>query len=212
MGLKDRNLQDLTRCAADVLRQGGVVAYPTETSYGLGASIEAIDALFRIYEIKRRPQDKPLLVIVKDPSWLERLAAHIPEAAYPIMEKFWPGPLTILFSARPGLPWPLCASTGKVGVRVSSHSVAAALVERLGAPITATSANLSGHPAANTAAEVMKQLGSCPKGLDFILDAGPAHGGQPSSIVDITVDPPVILRQGAVSREDILALCAKGRA
>ena len=200
--------------AVATLKCGGVVAYPTETSYGLGASIEAEGALDRIYKIKRRPKDKPLLVIIKDASWLGRLAARVPESAYPLMKNLWPGPLTILFPAKPGLPWPLCASTGKVGIRVSSHPVAAALVQELGVPITATSANLSGRPPANTAEEVMEQLGSGPlcKGLDFILDASPAHGGQPSSIVDITTDAPIILRQGAISQEDILALCGKGRA
>lgn len=202
-------VNDLVRRAVSTLKRGGVVAYPTETSYGLGASIEVECALDRIYEIKRRPKDKPLLVIIKDASWLKGLAADIPISSYPLMERFWPGPLTILFSARPGLPSSLCASTGKIGVRVSSHPIAMALLDGLGSPITATSANLAGSPSLNTAEEVMMQLVSPPP--DFILNGGPAPGGPPSTIVDVTMDTPVIVRQGAIPQGDIQVLYGKGR-
>lgn len=202
-------VNDLVRRAVSTLKRGGVVAYPTETSYGLGASIEVECALDRIYEIKRRPKEKPLLVIIKDASWLKRLAADIPMSSYPLMERFWPGPLTILFSARPGLPSPLCASTGKIGVRVSSHPIAMALLDGFGGPVTATSANLTGFPSLNTAEEVIMQLVSPPP--DFILDGGPASGGPPSTIVDVTMDPPVIVRQGAIPQGDIQVLYGKGR-
>jgi L-threonylcarbamoyladenylate synthase len=195
--------------AISTLKSGGVIAYPTETSYGLGASIEALGALDRIYEIKKRPADKPLLVIIKDASWLKGLTANIPASSYPLMERFWPGPLTILFPARPGLPSPLCASTGKIGIRVSSHPIAMALLDGLGGPITATSANLTGFPSSNSAQEVMAQLVSPPP--DFILDGGPAPGGLPSTIVDVTADPPVIVRHGAIGQGDIQALYVKGR-
>ena len=195
--------------AVATLKCGGVVAYPTETSYGLGASIEAEGALDRIYKIKRRPKDKPLLVIIKDASWLKGLVADIPAYSLPLMERFWPGPLTILFPARPGLPSSLCASTGKIGVRISSHPIAIALLDGLGSPITATSANLTGFPSLNTAQEVMAQLVS--PAPDFILDGGPSPGGLPSTIVDVTADSPVIVRQGAIGQGDIQALHAKGR-
>ncbi|MGQ9499867.1 MAG: L-threonylcarbamoyladenylate synthase [Dissulfurimicrobium sp.] len=201
--------KDLIMRAISTLKNGGVIAYPTETSYGLGASIEALGALDRIYEIKKRPADKPLLVIIKDTSWLKWLVADIPDYSLPLMERFWPGPLTILFSARPGLPFQLCASTGKIGVRISSHPIATALLDGLDGPITATSANLTGFSSLNSAQEVIAQLVSPPP--DFILDGGPAPGGPPSTIVDVTANPPVIVRHGAICQEDIQALYVKGR-
>ena len=191
----------LIRLAADIIKRGGVVAFPTETSYGLGASIIQTEALERIYVIKKRPRHKPLLVLISDTSDLIRLASRVPPAAVALMERLWPGPLTLLLPARPGLPWPLCADTGKVGVRISSHPWAHSLVTILGNPVTATSANLSGHPAACKAEEVADQLRSTPP--DYILDGGPVSGGPPSTIIDVSIDPPEIIREGAISPKDI---------
>jgi L-threonylcarbamoyladenylate synthase len=208
--LKEADLtgSDLDRAvseAAKVLRAGGVVAYPTETSYGLGAVIDCKGALSRIFEIKARRKDKPLLVIIGDPAFLSELAACVPDQAKMLMERFWPGPLTILFPAKAGLPWPLCGQTGKIGLRISSHHVARALVNEVGRPVTATSANRSGLIAARTAQEVAEYL--IDPAPDYILDGGPSPGGPPSSIVDVTVNPPAIIREGAIGAEDILALC-----
>jgi L-threonylcarbamoyladenylate synthase len=187
--------------AASILRKGGVVAYPTETSYGLGASILSFDALERIFAIKHRPKEKPLLVLVADVSELSSLAAEIPDAAVSLMERFWPGPLTILFPSKPGLPWPLCGDTGKIGVRISTHPWARALLNALGNPITATSANLSGHPSTYLAEEVASQLADPPP--DLILDGGIATGHPPSTIVDASTQPFRLVRKGAIHPRDI---------
>jgi L-threonylcarbamoyladenylate synthase len=187
--------------AASILRKGGVVAYPTETSYGLGASISSVAALERIFAIKHRPREKPLLVLVADVSELAGLAAEIPDAAVSLMERFWPGPLTILFPSRPGRPWPLCGDTGKIGVRISAHPWARALVKALGNPITATSANLSGHPSAYLAEDVARQLADPPP--DLILDGGVTAGHPPSTIVDASTQPLRLVRKGAIDPRDI---------
>ncbi len=202
--------KDLIERAARILREGGVVAFPTETSYGLGASIRNLEALERIYKIKRRPKDKPLLVLIPDISHLELLAAEIPEVVKPLAERFWPGPLTLIFRAKPDLPWPLCASTGKVGVRISSNPWAKALLEAVGHPITATSANVSGAPPATTAQEVAEALKD--PAPDMILDGGRVPGMPPSTILDVSVDPPRLLRVGVIVSEDIPILHEKGPA
>lgn len=191
----------LIQRAADIIRKGGVIAFPTETSYGLGASIKNVYALERIYIIKKRPRDKPLLILISNISDLIHLVNQVPPFAVALMERFWPGPLTLLLPAKPELPWPLCANTNKVGVRISSHSWANSLVTVLGSPITATSANLSKYPATCNAEEVKDQLQSPPP--DYILDGGPTSGGPPSTIVDMCTEPFKIIREGIIDPKDI---------
>ncbi len=169
--------------AAATLEAGGVVAFPTETSYGLGALADHEAALNRIYEIKKRPADKPLLVIISAIKQLSGLASEIPPVSEILMEKFWPGPLTILFPAVPGLPWPLHCGTGKVGVRISDNPWALELCKATGRPVTATSANLSGHPPAVSAREVQEQLSN--PAPDFVLDGGSLLEGTCSTIVSV---------------------------
>jgi len=199
--------QEAVKRAVSILKKGGVIAFPTETSYGLGASISTDKALERIYEIKKRPKEKPLLVIISSLEQLDYLAEDITPAAQALIAKFWPGPLTLLLKARHGLHWALTGSTGKVGVRLSSHPWATAIVSSLGIPITATSCNLAGAPPANTPEEVAKRLKYYP--LDYICPAGPTPGGPPSTIVDTTVSPPMIIRAGAADPADILRVCEK---
>lgn len=182
--------------AARFLRAGGVVAFPTETSYGLAASILSLPALERIFRMKRRPSEKPLLVLVSRVPELMGLTDVIPEEAIPLMDRFWPGPLTILFPALPDLPWPLAGPTGKIGVRISSHPLAQALVTAVGSPITATSANLSGLAPACDPEEIRRQFAGDPP--DAILDGGRTTGGPPSTIVDATTSPVLIVRVGAI--------------
>ncbi|MBW1717936.1 MAG: threonylcarbamoyl-AMP synthase [Deltaproteobacteria bacterium] len=196
----------LIQRAADIVRKGGVVAFPTETSYGLGASIKHIDALERIYIIKKRPRHKPLLILISNISDLIHLVNQVPPAAVTLIERFWPGPLTLLLPAKPNLPWPLCANTDKVGVRISSHSWAHSLVTTLGNPMTATSANLSKYPATYKAEEVADQLLSFPP--DYILDGGPTSGEAPSTIIDVCTDPIKIIREGAINPKDIRSVSA----
>lgn len=181
--------------AVAALRVGRVIAFPTETFYGLGAAALMPAAVRHIFEVKGRPEDKPLLVLVDSIAMVERLAVEIPERARVLMERHWPGALTLVLSARPDVPSGVTAGSGTVGVRLSAHPVAQALVRALGQPITAPSANPSGLPPPSTAAEVVRYF---PRGLAIVLDAGATAGGAPSTVLDVTVDPPRVLRAGAV--------------
>lgn len=193
--------------AAQILRSGGVAAFPTETGYGLGASIFIKDKFNRkgleyIYEIKHRSFHKPLLILVNSVDMLVNLSkGDFAGVARALADRFWPGPLTMLLKAEQDLPWPLCGDTGKIGVRISSHPWAGALVEAAGAPVTATSANVAGMEMALTPAEVKRQLVS--PGPDMILDGGPVEGGLPSTIVDCTTSPPIQVRKGMVALSEL---------
>ena len=201
------NLLDLevVKEAVAVLKKGGVIAFPTETSYGLGASAQEPAALEKIYQIKQRSKSKPLLVLISSHNQLDGLVDTITECAIKLMDRFWPGPLTILFKARPGLHWALTGNTGKIGVRLSSHPLANEIVSRLGIPVTATSCNKSNRQAANSPEEVKASLGECMP--DYICDGGQTPGGLPSTIVDATLPIPKIVRVGVVDPKDILAEC-----
>ena len=186
--------------AAQWILQGKVVAFPTETFYGLGADALDAEALQKIFRVKQREEDKPLLLLVADQTWLPGLVKDIPPRAGPLMERFWPGPLTLVFEASPHLPSLLTANTGKIGLRISSHPVAQALVRVVGRAITATSANVSGQPAASEAGEVFRSLG---KRVGVILDGGKTAGGLGSTVVDVSGASPKIIRQGALARAEL---------
>ena len=193
--------------AARLLKEGRVGAIPTETSYGLAASLHQPGALKRIFKIKKRPPSKPLLLLISDLSMLEELTPMpLPPAAERIMEAFWPGPLTLLLPAKGGLAAEVTGSTSKVGVRMSSSPVASELVRLTGCPITATSANLSGLPPCFSPDEVISQLKEEPP--DFIVSAQVPGGviprSEPSTILDCTSEPVRLIRQGAVSQEDLV--------
>jgi L-threonylcarbamoyladenylate synthase len=195
--------------AAEFIRGGGVVAYPTETVYGLGASALHEAALEQIYRLKRRQRHKPLSILIDDPHELEGLVRAIPTRARALMARFWPGPLTLLFLAAGHLPSTLTGGGGKLGVRVSSHPVARELVRAVGAPITATSANRSGAPSCRTGEEVLSQLGGQ---LEFILDGGLTSASEGSTIADVTVEPPKIVRVGAIAADELLRCWRQGAA
>ena len=190
----------LIRRAVVVLRAGGVVAFPTETFYGLAVDAMNDGAIERIFAIKGRAFSNPIALIAGDKSGIGALVAEIPVAAQRLMQAFWPGPLTLLFSASPRISPRLTAGTGKIGIRISSHPIAAGLAMRLGGPITATSANLSGAPECSNAAEVLANLGDR---VDLVIDGGATPGGKGSTLLDITADPPVCLREGAITRLNI---------
>jgi L-threonylcarbamoyladenylate synthase len=181
--------------AARVLRAGGLVAFPTESFYGLGASALDARAVRRVFEAKGRPASMPLLVVVDAPAMLAAVVAEVPERARALMARHWPGPLTLVFKATPGVPSEVTGGTGTIGVRVPAHPVPRLLAARAGTPVTAPSANPTGGPPPTTAAEVLAGLGDA---VDLVLDAGPTAGGAPSTVLDVTVDPPRVLRQGAV--------------
>ncbi|NPA94781.1 MAG: threonylcarbamoyl-AMP synthase [Thermodesulfobacteria bacterium] len=191
--------------AARVIKEGGVCVIPTETAYGLAASIYNPRAMSRIYEIKRRPTTKPLLILADDLKEAPVELSAIPRYAMRLMDRFWPGPLTLLLPASSEAHFYLTGGSKKVGVRLSSHPVAAELVRRVGHPITATSANLSGMGLSKTIQQVREQLDG-PAVPDIFLDAGKIDDGPASTIVDCTGQRPKIVREGAISREDILAL------
>ena len=195
--------------AAEVIRGGGVVAYPTETVYGLGALALHEAALEQIYELKQRQHHKPLSILIEDRNELEGLVQTIPSRALALIARFWPGPLTLLFLAAGHLPSVLTGRGRKLGVRVSSHPVARELVRAVGASITTTSANRSGAPSCRTGEEVLSQLGGR---LEFILDGGLTPGVEGSTIADVTVEPPRIIRVGAIAADEVLRCWRQGAA
>lgn len=184
--------------AAGIIRAGGLVAYPTETYYALGADALNEGAVKKVYDVKGRSFVKALTVIIDRRESLFSLVQEVPQEAEKLMERFWPGPLTIIFTARENVPDLLTSGTGKVGVRVPSLVAARALANATGSPLTATSANPSGEGAFTVAKEVSETLG---EKIDLILDGGETPGGDASSILDVTFSPPLLIRAGAIPRE-----------
>jgi len=193
---------DIISKAADIIKNGGVVIFPTRYLYGLGADAQNPDAVERVYQIKQRPLTKPLLILAKQPESLHQLVQHIPENARQLMSRFWPGDITLVFEAKDSLPENLTAGSGKIGVRLPQHPVAVALTNAVQNPITATSANLAGLGGCSSTADLDPLITDK---VDLILDSGTLKGGSGSTIVDVTLDPPVILREGAVPASDIWA-------
>lgn len=191
--------------AGAAVRRGELVAFPTETVYGLAADAFNLEAVARVYEVKGRPAGNPLPVQVASADDLSGLAREIPEAAWPLMEAFFPGPLTLVLPASGGLPDLVTAGTGKVGIRVPDHPVALALIREAGGPIVAPSANISGEPPPTTAEEVLAYLDGR---IEIVLDAGPTQLKTASTVVDLTERPPKILRVGSISAEAV-ASCLK---
>jgi L-threonylcarbamoyladenylate synthase len=186
--------------ASSILRAGGVVAYPTETFYGLGADGQNEEAIKKIFLIKGRNFKNPISVIVGNVNDVRGLVDEVPEIALHLMERFWPGALTIIFKASPDISDHLTAGTGKIGIRLSSHPVATALARKLGHPITATSANFSGNNECTSADEVIQGIGDQ---VDAVIDGGQTPGGLGSTIIDVTTDPPAILREGVIPKYKI---------
>ena len=192
--------QQVIEQAADIVKNGGIVIFPTRTLYGMGVDAFNENAVSRVFCFKQRAVDKPLSVLVSTVDAVAGLAADIPDAAVRLMRNFWPGRLTIVFSARPDVPGGLTAGTGKIGIRVPEHPVAVRLVSSLNCPLTATSANISGHAGASRVNALPERLlGQA----DLVLDAGKLNGGIGSTVVDVTVHPPAILREGAVSAMEL---------
>ncbi|HHL39351.1 MAG TPA: threonylcarbamoyl-AMP synthase [Deltaproteobacteria bacterium] len=181
---------------------GGVVAYPTETFYGLAVDPFNVDAVKRLFALKGRDYSKPLSLIVGDASMLARVVSSVPPAAEPLMRRFWPGPLTLVFPASEELPPIVTAGSGRVAVRVSSSPAATRLAAELASPITATSANPSGRPAPVTAAQVVEYFGD---GLDVVIDGGGLPGRLGSTIVDVTSGRLEIVREGEIPARRILS-------
>ena len=182
--------------AAGILKAGGLVAFPTETVYGLGANAFDADAVLSIFTAKGRPADNPLIVHIHDRAQLDEIG-DIPSRAPVLMDAFWPGPLTILFPRRPSVPDVVTAGLSTVAVRMPSHPVALSLLRESGVPVAAPSANRSGRPSPTTAMHVLEDM----KGIiPMILDGGPCEIGLESTVIDLTHESPVILRPGGVTK------------
>lgn len=194
---------DVIRRAAEVIRGGGLVAFPTETVYGLAADAFNADAVSRIYEAKGRPSCKPLPVQIASDQDIRQLVVEIPPVAAALMKRFWPGPLTLVFRAAPVLLPEVTADTGKVGIRIPDHYVGLELLRALGRPIVAPSANVSEHPAPTTGEQVSDYLRGR---IELILDAGPSPLQIASTVVDVTQSPPRVLRVGVIT-PDVLSGC-----
>lgn len=186
--------------AVSLLRGGNVIAHPTDTVYGVAADAGNADAVARLYAVKRRPRDKAIPLLLADAADLDRVADRISETAHMLAEQFWPGGLTIVVPAAGWLPEVLLAGGDTVAVRLPDHTVPRELARRLGRPLAATSANISGQPSPVTAGDVAEQLGDR---IPLVLDAGPAPGGVASTVIDLTSDRPRILRDGAISRDEL---------
>lgn len=188
---------------AKALREGKLVAFPTETVYGLGANALDERAVLSIFEAKDRPATDPLIVHIAHIGQLGLCAAHVPPAARKLGLAFWAGPLTMILPKRPGIPDVVTAGLGSVAVRVPAHRVARALMEMSGVPVAAPSANRFSRPSPTSAAHVLDDLNGR---VDLILDGGPTEIGLESTIVDFTVEPPVIRRPGGLTLEQIRSL------
>jgi L-threonylcarbamoyladenylate synthase len=185
--------------AIDILKKGGLVAFPTDTVYGLGANAFDEDAVAKVYEAKKRPRHLALPLLLGGVSQIAVVARDIPDIAWRLAKQFLPGGLTLVLYKSPSVSSLITGGGEKIAVRVPDHPVPLALIEGLGAPITGTSANLSGSPSPLTAEEVYRQLGDR---VHLIID-GRCHRGIDSTVIDLTAETPTILREGAISRDEI---------
>lgn len=176
--------------------------FPTRLMYGLGANAADPAAVERIFDMKGRSRRKPILLLIARQDQLWELAADVPPVANRLMAQFWPGKLTLVFRAKSTVYRGLSAGTGKIGVRLCAHPVSAALADAVGGPITGTSANRSGEPGCASVNDLDPGI---LERLDLVLDAGPLPGGAGSTVVDVTAQPPKVLREGAVPESIILA-------
>ena len=196
----DDALQRQIETAVDVLAVGGVVAIPTDTLYGLAACAFDESAALKVFELKGRPDGMALPLLLSDAEDARRCAEEVPPEAWTLAGRFWPGALTLVLRKGAEVPYAVTAGLDTVALRVPDHPVPRAISKALGAPITGTSANLSGRPGLTSAAAVRAEFGDA---IDFVLDWGDAPGGVASTILDLCGDEMRVLREGAVSQEDI---------
>ena len=196
----DNSEERILTKAVEILANGGIIAYPTETFYGLGADATNEKAIEKIFTVKGRNFKNPVSLIIGQADDIYPLVQDVPQTAQRLMDAFWPGALTIVFLAANNVSQLLTAGSGKIGLRVSSHPLALKIVQKLKKPLTATSANLSGAPECTRASEVAEQIGDI---IDAIVDLGNTPGMKGSTIIDVTCDPPVILREGLISSKTI---------
>ena len=197
-------LKQVIKKAVIVLRDGGLVAYPTDTVYGLGASMNSTFAVKRIFEVKERPLNMALPLLVANRIQIEQLTRGVPPVAWLLIYNYLPGALTIVLQKSDAVPDIVTGGDKTVALRIPDHPVALALITELGVPIVGTSANLSGQPSVLTAGEVISQIGDK---INMVVDGGLCPGGVESTVVDFTGSKPVIRRLGAISLEQLKSTC-----
>ena len=197
---------DHLRTASEVIRRGGIIAYPTETVYGLGVDPFNPDALKKVFDLKGRTAEKSLILLVRGEADLSLLTDEVPEKARKLMSAFWPGPLTLVLEASENIPSPLLGAGNTIAVRVSSHPVAKILTDLVAGPITSTSANRSGQPSAKSAEEASAIFENR---LDLIVDSGPSTGDIPSTVLDLSITPPALIRAGKIGLAELESIVGR---
>ncbi len=197
----DTNIKQVICTAIETLEKGGIVAYPTETFYGLGVRFDNEEAIKRLYTIKHRPEMKPVPLVIGSRKLLTLLVSGINDRSSSLMDRFWPGPLTLVLPAKKNLSEFITAGTQKVAVRIPGKSFALQLAKSIDRPITSTSANPSGMPPAQNARTVLRYFQSK---IDLVIDGGPAPGRLPSTLIEVTGDEVKILREGAIKKEQLI--------
>jgi L-threonylcarbamoyladenylate synthase len=192
--------EDKIASAASLIKAGGLVIFPTDTVYGLGADALNTETVKRVYRVKRRPQDKPLIIQVADIEQVHDLAAGVPQEASTLMEKFWPGALTLVFNQK--------SSSKTIALRMPDNKIALSLIRKAGVPLTSPSANLSGEPSPSRVEEISEEL---IKEVDLVIDGGETKIGIESTILDLTTFPPQVLREGAILSSEIKSFLDKLR-
>ena len=198
------DIQQQVELGVSVLKRGGLVAFPTDTVYGLGAGANIPQAVARVYQVKKRPPNMALPLLLADVSQISEVAEPVPAIVWLLANKFLPGALTIVLYKSGSVPDIVTAGGRTVAIRIPAHPVPVALARGLGAPVVGTSANLSGKPSALTADEVHSQFGDK---VDLVIDGGRCSGGRESTIIDVTGEVPIVLREGAISVEELKQVC-----
>jgi L-threonylcarbamoyladenylate synthase len=193
------------KLAVAILKKGGIVAFPTDTVYGLGANPLDKRAVGRVYAVKKRPRNLPLPLLLAEKSDLLKVADVVTEIAWQLVERFLPGGLTLVLKRSPWVPDTVTAGGDTVAVRIPAHPVPIALIRGLGTPIVGTSANLSGRPSPVTAEEVHQQLGHA---VDLVIDGGRSPGGTESTVLDVSGKVPVLIREGAIPKIELEKVCS----
>jgi L-threonylcarbamoyladenylate synthase len=195
----DSSFDEVVAAAAAVLKNSGIILYPTDTIYGIGCRADDAPAIERITALKQRPAPKPMIVLIADEAMLGAVITQESAAARALREAFWPGPLTLLYRPSSGIPPAVYAGAVVVGIRIPANPFCRAVSKAIGVPITSTSANVTEESAASTVDEMPQGILD---GVDLIIDAGPLRGA-PSTLVDAVSDPPVLLREGSISFEEV---------
>ncbi len=203
----DESLKPEIRSAVQIIRKGGVVAIPTDTLYGFAACSTNAIAVERVFELKRRPMDMPVPLLISDPEDIHKVASEVPPEALLAANYFWPGELTIILKKSPAVPDIVTSGRNTVGVRVPNHWIPRSIVKQLGSPITGTSANRHGEPSMPNAQSVKDDFGS---EVDLVIDDGTTGNGTASTLIDFSSNRPVILREGSISRIELEEICKCG--